>query len=263
MYRLLVADSDAMEQESICAMLDWSAYGFDNIIHAGTYAEVVDLALDQYPQIILVDAELEGGKGCILVEQLRKAGSSAIFCLMTRRETLAELRRAMRCGARECLHKPIQEDALRGFIEWALTEELGGTLPIESFSPFKRDPVLQREYSEFSRITNKILLLVHSEYATSLSLTTIAEQFNMSNKYIGRIFLRDTGMRFTEYLMAYRMLEAKRLIITTGEKISVIAGLVGYSQLNNFYIHFRNYFGVSPSSLRNFDTMPELENAYL
>ena len=244
-------------------MLDWSSYGFDNIINAGSYAEVVGLALDQYPHIILVDADLEGGKGYTLIEQLRKAGSSAIFCLLSRRENMAELRRAMHCGARECLHKPVQEDALRTFIEWALTEELGGTLPMETFSPFKRDPVLQREYSEFSRITNKILLLIHSDFASPLSLTAIAEQFSMSNKYIGRIFLRDTGMRFTEYLMAYRMLEARRLIITTGEKISVIAGLVGYSQLNNFYIHFRNYFGVSPSSLRNFDSVAELDSAYL
>lgn len=263
MFRLLIADSDAMDQESICAMLDWSAYGFDSIIQSGTYAESVGMALDKHPQIVLVDAELEGGKGYTLIQQLRKAGSSAIFCLMSRRENMAELRKALRCGARECLHKPLQEDALRSFVEWALTEELGGTLPVETFSPFNLDPVLQREYSEFSRITNKILLLIHSDFASPLSLTAIAEQFNMSNKYIGRIFLRDTGMRFTEYLMAYRMLEAKRLIVSTGEKISVIAGLVGYSQLNNFYIHFRNYFGVSPSSLRNFEAMTELENAYL
>jgi AraC-like DNA-binding protein len=75
----------------------------------------------------------------------------------------------------------------------------------------------------------------------------------MSSKYIGRIFLKDTGMKYSEYLMAYRLLEAKRLIINTNEKISVIAGMVGYSQLNNFYTQFRNYFGVSPSSLRQFD----------
>ena len=76
----------------------------------------------------------------------------------------------------------------------------------------------------------------------------------MSSKYIGRVFLRDTGLRFTEYLMAYRMLEARRLIVGTQEKISVIAGMVGYTQLNNFYIHFKNYFNASPSSLRHFDT---------
>lgn len=263
MYRLLVADSDAMDQEAVCDMLDWSSYGFDNIIQAGSYAEVVDFALDQHPQIVLVDAELDGGKGMALINQLRHSGATAVFCLMSRRNTKEELHKAMRCGARECLHKPIQEEELRGFVEWVLTEEFGGVLPEETDSPNRMDPVLQREYSEFSRITNKILLLVHSEYASSLSLTNIAAQFNMSSKYIGRIFLKDTGMRFTEYLMAYRMLEAKHRIISTNEKISVIAGLVGYSQLNNFYIHFRNYFGVSPSAMRSFDAMAELENAYL
>ena len=48
-----------------------------------------------------------------------------------------------------------------------------------------------------------------------------------------------------------------KLIVGTQEKISVIAGMVGYVQLNNFYIHFRNYFGVSPSALRNFETAAE------
>ena len=263
MYRLLVADSDATEQEAVCELLDWPAYGFDNIIQAGSYAEVVDLALDQHPQLILVDGELDGGKGFELISQLRRSGATAVFCLMSRRNTREELHRALRCGARELLHKPLQEEDLRSFVEWVLTEEFGGVLPEESTAVNRLDPVLQREYSEFSRITNKILLLIHSEYATSLSLTSIAAQFNMSSKYIGRIFLKDTGMRFTEYLMAYRMLEARHRIISTNEKISVIAGLVGYSQLNNFYIHFRNYFGVSPSSMRSFDAMSDLDAAYL
>ena len=263
MYRLLVADSDAMGQEAICEMLDWPGYGFEHIIQAGSYAEVVNLALDQNPQMVLVDAELDGGKGFELISQLRRSGSNAVFCLMSRRNTKDELHRALRCGARECLHKPIHEEDLREFVEWVLTEEFGGLLPQENTAANRLDPVLQRDYSEFSRITNKILLLIHSEYATSLSLTTIASQFNMSSKYIGRIFLKDTGMRFTEYLMAYRMLEAKHRIISTDEKISIIAGLVGYSQLNNFYIHFRNYFGVSPSSMRSFDAMADMETAYL
>ena len=66
-------------------------------------------------------------------------------------------------------------------------------------------------------------------------------------------------MKYSEYLTAYRMLEAKRLIINTREKISVVAGMVGYSQLNNFYTQFRDYFGVSPSSLRHYDDIPQSE----
>ena len=58
-------------------------------------------------------------------------------------------------------------------------------------------------------------------------------------------------MKFTDYLTAYRMLEAKRLLLNTQEKISVIANMVGYLQLNHFYIQFKNYFGVSPGVLRS------------
>ena len=180
MYRLLIADSDPMNQEAVCGMLDWASYGFDSILNAGSYAEVVDLALDQHPQLVLVNAEIEGGKGYDLIRQLRGAGSSAIFCLLSRRNTRDELHKAMRCGARECLHLPLQEDVLREFAEWVLTRELGGVLPQEPLSPSHQDPVLQREYSEFSRITNKIIMIVKSGYRQPQTLTGIAESMHMT-----------------------------------------------------------------------------------
>lgn len=81
----------------------------------------------------------------------------------------------------------------------------------------------------------------------------------MSSKYIGRVFLRDTGMKFSEYLMAYRMMEARKLVVSTTEKISNIASMVGYAQLNNFYTHFRSYFGVSPSVMRGSESLGRRE----
>ena len=105
-------------------------------------------------------------------------------------------------------------------------------------------------YSSFGKLTNKILLAARTDFRESPTLTSIAQDLEMSSKYIGRVFLRETGLRFTEYLTAYRMTEARRLIVNTGEKVSVIAGMVGYPQLNNFYTHFRQYFGVSPSAMR-------------
>ena len=138
-----------------------------------------------------------------------------------------------------------------------VVNELGGALPRMDQVRHDIDPVLNVPYSGLSRITNKIIMIVRTDYRRTQTLTGIAEGMHMSSKYIGRIFLKDTGMKFSEYLMAYRMLEARKLIVGTQEKISVIAGMVGYVQLNNFYIHFRNYFGVSPSALRNFETAAE------
>ena len=257
MYRLLIVD-EKESCEALCTQMDWTELGFETVVTAGSYAEAVDKALNVQPHVALVSVDLDGHKGATLIQHLYSVGQKTVFCMMARQKNMQDIRSAMRAGARDFLLKPIETEQLQEFLEWAVVNELHGELPERNAVSPQSDPVLQVEYASLSKITNKILLMVRNDYRHSLSLMGIAESLNMSSKYIGRIFLKDTGMRFTEYLMAYRMLEAKKLILGTGEKISVIAGMVGYSQLNNFYTHFRNYFGVSPSSLRNFDAAPEM-----
>lgn len=190
--------------------------------------------------------------------------------MMGGREDFQYARKSMRAGVRDYLLKPINTKELRAFLERVIVRDLHGTIPEHPLSQPEMDPVLQVEYSQLSRITAKIILIVKSNYRRSQSLTSIADTLNMSSKYIGRIFLQDTGMKFSEYLTAYRMIQARRLIENTREKISVVANMVGYSQLNNFYVHFKDYYHVSPSALRRFDeaaappplpTGPGLEDA--
>lgn len=253
MYRLLIVDPDKDACNDICRALAWDDLGFDSIVTAGTYAEALDRCMDLLPHLILASVELGDMKGYELAAHLRSVGVRTLFGMMSEAENPADMRLSMQSGALDYLRKPVDPQELRQFAERMVVNELGGTLPESLPVRQELDPVLQRSYLDLSKITNKIILYIRSNYRQSLSLTGIASAFNMSSKYIGRVFLRDTGIKFTEYLMAYRMLEARRLIQSTSEKISVVADTVGYSQLNNFYIHFRNYFGVSPSSLRRFD----------
>lgn len=253
MYRLLIVDNDKDICEDIKYLLDWSSYGFSCIITAASYAEALSKAIDLQPHVALVDVKLGEHWGYDLVAHLRATGLKTIFCMISDLDDSYYIRKSMQACAQDYLLKPLNAKELQEFIERVINNEFDGILPEQPAKKQELDPVLQVEYSNFSKITNKIILFVKSNYNHSLSLTGIAESFNMSSKYIGRIFLKDTGIKFSEYLMAYRMLEARRLIVGTQEKISVIAGMVGYSQLNNFYTHFHNYFGVSPSSLRHFD----------
>jgi YesN/AraC family two-component response regulator len=78
----------------------------------------------------------------------------------------------------------------------------------------------------------------------------VAERFRMNGTYLGQLFLKETRMKFSEYLMAYRMLRARERIQSTDEKIASIALSVGYPNLNYFYTHFHAYFEKSPSDLR-------------
>ena len=263
MYRLLIVDSRQAVCDRIRSLLDWSTYGFTSVLTATSYPEAVDIAVDLKPHIALVSLQLGDQPGYDLARQLRAAGMKTIFCVMADTEDPRHMRSAMQCGVRDYLPCPVKAQALQEFVERTISEDLHGSLPHHTAHSQDTDPVLGLEFSRLSSTTRKIILYIMGNYRHSLSLTSIAEGFNMSGKYIGRVFLKDTGIRFTEYLMSYRMIEARHLIVSTQEKISVIARMVGYSQLNNFYIHFKNYFGVSPSSLRHFDVdgTPEETNA--
>lgn len=257
MYRLLIVDDEPDICENVKYLLDWAGYGFTSIMTATSFPDALSKAVDLQPHVALVDTRLGDRWGYDLVAQLHATGMRTVFCMISGYDDSRYIRRAMQASARDYLLKPLDVGELRAFVERTVVNDLGGTLPERDVVKQELDPVLMTEYSSFSKITNKIILFTKENYRSPVSLTTIADSFHMSSKYIGRIFLRDTGIKFSEYLMSYRMLEARRLITNSQDKISVIADAVGYSQLNNFYIHFKNYFGVSPGALRNFDAPPE------
>lgn len=257
MYRLLIADDNADSRERTRTLLDWSAYGISTITTAASYVEAVDKAMDLKPHVAMVSIQLGDHMGYELVEHLHSIGLKTIFCMVADSDSRELIRESMRSGARDYLLRPLETKEVQAFLERAVVNQLNGTLPETGTVKNEVDPVLGVEYSTLSKITNKIILVVRGDYRSTLTLAAIADELNMSSKYIGRIFLKDTGMKFSEYLMSYRMLEAKKLIVNTQEKISVIAYMVGYVQLNNFYTHFKNYFGVSPCALRNYESTPE------
>ena len=249
MYRILIVENDDAIRAGLMTALDYDALGFQPMAANG-YIEGLRLSQALQPEVVLVDAHLDGGRGAELIRQLSALCPGAVACVLLPAEEYVRMRTFMRAGARDYLLQPVDWKSLLDFLRWVLTEGLPSADPVFSGEP-ETDPVLGISYESLSRSTQKLINLVHTDYRETLNLTELAATLGMSSKYIGRVFLKETGMRFSDYLMAWRMREARQLIQNSREKISVIAKLVGYSQPNTFYIHFRNYYGISPGALRS------------
>ena len=248
MYKVLLVD-----HPHICRILrdlvDWEALGFTTVEIAEDIPQALDQAMTLEPQVALIGMTVGDRMGYELAGRFHDMGLKTVCCLLTPHFDVHDARRAMRAGCRDFLRWPVDPMQLKEFLDWVVTVELRD--PVRNHREVAEDPILHTDPERLSKITLKVLQAVRKDYWHSLSLTAIAKQHRMSGKYMGRVFLKETGMRFTDYLLAYRMHEAKRLILTTGEKISVVAASVGYTQLNNFYTHFHQYYGISPSTLRN------------
>lgn len=248
MYRLLIVDDEPYITEGVAHLIDWKHYGFTRIETACNYQEAVEKAVELRPHLAILDICIGETKGYDIVHRLRSLHLPTTYVMMSGYDEFEYARQSLLSGAKNYLLKPIDREELEAVVAKIVAEELGGT--VENLPRPSADPVLGIEYSRLSNLANKVILLVKEDYGKNLSLKVIAGMFRMNSTYLGQIFIKETGMKFSEYLMAYRLLAAKNLIESGDDKISAIASEVGYANLSYFYIQFREYFGYSPGSLR-------------
>jgi AraC-like DNA-binding protein len=109
----------------------------------------------------------------------------------------------------------------------------------------------------FQKISDAIKLLVEQHFDSELTLEMCADRLNYHPVYVSRIFRKETGMNFSEYLSGYRHDIAKKLLAQTQLSVAEIAGKVGYHNGPNFSRHFKKVEGVTPGHYRELAQMKD------
>ena len=67
--------------------------------------------------------------------------------------------------------------------------------------------------------------------------------------YVGKVYQRETGIKFTTKLLEVRMSNAYRLL-SEGKKVYEVAALVGFGNNSDYFSRlFKKKFKISPSSI--------------
>ena len=95
-----------------------------------------------------------------------------------------------------------------------------------------------------------ILDFVNNNYTENLTLKSLAQKFYINPIYLGRVFKKQTGTLFNEYLTTLRIEKSKELLKTTNKKVYEIAGEIGFNDPNYFIAKFLKTEGMTPSQYR-------------
>ncbi len=79
----------------------------------------------------------------------------------------------------------------------------------------------------------------------NLSLSIVSKQFNYNRSYLSRLFKKETGSTFSEYLMQLRMSKAIELIRENEMRSYQIAEKVGFIDANYFSTCFKKFTGMT------------------
>ncbi|MEK4436392.1 MULTISPECIES: response regulator [Paenibacillus] len=131
---------------------------------------------------------------------------------------------------------------------------------LQSFQLFildtARDIALERyrqQRSRQSQMVQAVKELVESRYEDeSLTLQAIAGEIYMNPDYIGKIFKKETGEKFTNYVLRYRMGKALELLKQDSScTVSSLAEKTGFGANWPYFSKvFKKYTGFSPSEYK-------------
>lgn len=101
------------------------------------------------------------------------------------------------------------------------------------------------------RITGRIRLLVEKRYSeTDFNLQLVAEELDLNQSYLSRLFKKEIGIKFTQHLADFRIEKACELLKSTSYRSNEIARLTGFSDERYFSTVFKKKCGITPKKYR-------------
>lgn len=99
-------------------------------------------------------------------------------------------------------------------------------------------------------LARQALTHIEAHCLEPLSLASVARALGRSNAHVASVVRQETGRTVGEWILEYRMAEARRRLRGTDERVDIIAERVGYADATHFIRQFRRLHGVTPAVWR-------------
>lgn len=91
---------------------------------------------------------------------------------------------------------------------------------------------------------------IRSNYENNMTLCSVANLYFINEKYLGRVFKKETGKTFHEYLTDVR-LEKSIQLLKNRHSVITISHMCGFMNVTYFNRCFKKKYGISPGEYRN------------
>ncbi|RUS47746.1 AraC family transcriptional regulator [Cohnella sp. AR92] len=123
MYRLLIADDEALEREGLEWIVRRMLPDTFEILHAENGRQAIELADERRPHIVFMDVQMPGIQGLDALKEIRAMLPEAKFVLVTAYDSFAYAKEAIPLGVRDYIVKPAGREQIAALLN-KLVEEL-------------------------------------------------------------------------------------------------------------------------------------------
>jgi two-component system response regulator YesN len=239
MYAMLVADDEPWIRERIISSIDWAGVGVIVVGEAADGEEALRLCRKLDPDIVITDIRMPGINGLDFIKALRESGISTKIIIISGYGEFEYARQAIKLGASDYILKPVENNELVLVVNKCIREleQEARKKPILDYTP---------EAGKKRNTIEMALAFIRERYNQPITLTDVAKDVKLNPSYFSKLFKDSTGTSFSRYLTHFRMEKAMELMNDPTRRISEIANMVGYENVQYFIRVFKSFTGISP-----------------
>lgn len=122
MYRVLLADDENTIVEGLAVIIDWQGMGCEIVGLAYNGEQLIQLALEEDPDIIITDIRMPHCDGLEAIQSLRQHGISVKIIVMSGYSEFEYAKKAMELDVKHYVLKPLEEEELLSSVHTVLSE---------------------------------------------------------------------------------------------------------------------------------------------
>ncbi|WMC91925.1 response regulator [Kineothrix sp. MB12-C1] len=145
-------------------------------------------------------------------------------------------------------HEKLEQKKILERIMGSVNKEELKEVSEEIFSYLRSD--IQGRDSNIGLNVKKAESMFLEYYQQGITLEEIAARLNLTPEYLGMLFHKEKGVKFSTYARDYRIAKAKAVLISSQMKLTEVAERVGYSDAKYFSKVFKECTGLLPAEYR-------------
>lgn len=247
MYKLLIADDEAIICGGLCHTINWGSIGVEVTATALDGEEALKLIREHHPQIAILDISMPFITGLELAEILAEEFPKMKTIILTAYKDFSYAQQAIKCRVFDYLTKPCHEEEVLRTVQRAIEEirkEQDADVSLQIGSNGREE---NRQFEQGNKLTGQIKKYVSDHYREpDLSLKEVAKQFHISPSYLQHLLKKECDTNFSDLLNRARMEAAMEILQQGNKKIYEVAFEVGTNSSQYFSTKFKKYWGIEP-----------------
>lgn len=241
MYKVIIVDDERISLDMIEQIFKWEDYGFQiSGVFTDAQAALKNIK-DSNIDAVFTDIEMPVMNGLDFATEVRKELPSAKIVILSAYDKFSYAQKAISIGVFEYALKPITEE---------VAEEILLKLKVQ----IDKDKGIYSEIDDSYGIKNvrfkAMIEYINKNYVKKLSLSDLAEMFNLNVTFCCSLFNKNFGCTFIEYCTKLRMKKAAELIKDGEMDVYQVAEYLNYDYIY-FNKLFKKHYGVTPRRYSN------------